>query len=338
MPPDPLISVIMPAFNAVAYLTQAIDSILSQTYANFELIILNDGSTDQTDGVIKAFTDTRIRYFENQSNLGLVATLNLGLAAARGQYIARMDADDISFPVRFERQINYLESHPSIGVVGSAVQLIDESNRRLRLSRFPLDPDLVRWILIFTNPVAHPSVMMRKSIIQSVGGYRHCRAEDIDLWERLIQVTQISNLSTVLLKLRKHNRNITHVDRAALITSAAEISERMIERSIGQAVPTDLVAKMYGNKIEVPSDSLEIAILIDKLYRVHGSNPRLNPEARRCMRLDAARRVLRLATQDDLPLHHREQLIYRACVLDPLVPFRALISRTSSWMNTNITR
>ena len=140
----PLISVILPAYNADRYLTEAIKSILAQTYSNFELIILNDGSTDHTEQIILGFTDSRILYIDNHQNLGIVATLNKGLSVAQGEYIARMDADDISTAVRFEHQINYLETHPAVGVLGSAIQIIDRRGKYQRSGFFPTEDTLIR--------------------------------------------------------------------------------------------------------------------------------------------------------------------------------------------------
>ena len=117
----PLISVILPAYNAERFLEEAIDSILAQTYKNFELIVLNDGSTDRTEEIILSYNDPRIRYIKNESNLKLIKTLNKGIALARGKYIARMDADDISLPTRFEKEIEFMEIHPDIGVCSSKV-------------------------------------------------------------------------------------------------------------------------------------------------------------------------------------------------------------------------
>lgn len=326
----------MPVFNAERFVREAIDSILAQTLSDFELIIINDGSNDRTGEILQSISDPRIRYIDNDRNLGLVTSLNIALQAARCEIVARMDGDDVSMPNRLIEEYRYLENHPEVGVVGSAVRLIDERNHSIRIGRYPADPGFVRWILLFTNPVVHPSVMMRKSKVQAVGGYRNYRAEDIDLWERLVKVTQITNLSSILLHLRRHSRSITTSEKVSLIASAAEISARMIEHATGQKPPVDLVAKMYGKRIENPPDSLEIANLIEKLYRIYVSDPGILPITQQSIRMDAARRILRLATYRQVTLFQRKQLIWSACKIDHLVLARAFLSRTSVLASTKI--
>ena len=123
----PKISVIMPAYNAEQYISEAIESILGQTFADFEFIIIDDGSSDSTSGIIASYKDSRIRYFRNEKNLGIVGALNRGLALAAGEYIARMDADDISLPERFQTQCAYMEKHPDVGVCGTAIKVFGKN-------------------------------------------------------------------------------------------------------------------------------------------------------------------------------------------------------------------
>lgn len=155
------ISVVMPAYNAEKYIGQAIESILNQTYSNFEFIIINDGSNDKTKEVILSYKDDRIIYLENERNFGIVVTLNKGLEKANGEYIARMDADDIAEPNRFEKQIKYLDKNIEIGVLGSGICTFGEnieSKKRL----FTTNADQLKAELIFSSCIAHPTVMIRK--------------------------------------------------------------------------------------------------------------------------------------------------------------------------------
>jgi glycosyltransferase involved in cell wall biosynthesis len=326
----PCVSVIMPVFNCERYISEAIESILTQTLDDFELILINDGSTDDTGIIAHSFRDPRIRFFENNHNQGLVATLNMGLELARSEIVARMDGDDVSMPIRLEEQYRFMHEHPEIGIAGCAVQIIDQDGRPIRIWRFPTDPALIRWILIFTNPTAHSSVMMRKSLVQGVGGYHDYLAEDIDLWERLTQLTQLTNLPFVLLKLRMHNSNKSNLERDALINSHVEISERIIQKYIGQGIPSSLIAKSFGERFDNPDDSLELARLIEKLFVIYVKSPGLLQTTQRSIRRDAARRILRLATKENIHLNQDWQLLKSACVLDPLVLARAFVSRATT--------
>ncbi len=321
------VSVIMPIYNCERFIQQAIESILAQTLTDFELILINDASTDQTAEIALSYTDQRIRYVENERNLGVSASLNRGIEQARSDLIARMDGDDISQPERLMIQYRFLQDHIQVGAAGSAVEIIDEDNRPLRIWRFPSDPVLCQWQMIFTNPMAHPSVMMRKSLVQAVGGYRSFKAEDIDLWERLSQVSQLTNLPQVLLKLRKHPTSITQEKKAELIDSASLVSQRLIKRMIHQNIALDLVAKMYGDRLEYPSDSVAIADLIAHLNRCFQVLPDISPAVQQDIRRDAARKVFRLIRREQVHISQAWHILRRALALDPLVLIRIFASK-----------
>ena len=328
----------MPVFNNESFLAEEIESILTQTLTDFELILINDCSTDRTGEIAQSYHDDRIRYFSNGRNLGLVTSLNLGLEKARSEIIARMDGDDISMPNRLEEQYQFLLNHQDVGAAGSAVQIIDEYSRPVRMWKFPSDPAMLLWTMIFTNPIAHPSVVMRKSIVQYAGGYRDCAAEDIDLWERLSQATLITNLPIVLLRLRKHSSNITKYNKEIISVSAAEISERIILRITHEVPPPGLVAKMYKKCIDHPSDSLAVSRFIDNLYRLYVTTPGLSPVARNNIRLDAARRLLRFVKVKNIPIVQRRHFLWSAMVLDPFVLFRAFTTSISTLLTPEIPR
>jgi glycosyltransferase involved in cell wall biosynthesis/radical SAM superfamily enzyme YgiQ (UPF0313 family)/Flp pilus assembly protein TadD len=192
----PEISVVMSVYNAGPYLAAAIRSILEQTYANFEFIIVNDASTDETAAILEEFTDCRLRVLTNSQNLGLTKSLNIGINAARGRYIARMDADDLSLPHRLERQWRFLEEHSDYALVGSSYYQIDETGEIKSLIRVLTgDPDLQTGLLK-QNWFGHGSVMMRKDAFDQVQGYdeRFKCAQDYDLWLRLAEHYKIANL------------------------------------------------------------------------------------------------------------------------------------------------
>ncbi len=166
-----MISVIMPVFNAQNFIKDAIRSILNQTYKNFELIIINDVSTDMSDKLIKSFKDKRIRYIQNEINSGVAKSLNIGLRIARGKFVARLDADDIATKDRLQKQINFLNSHRDIGVVGSWVILINNKEKQLHIKKYPEKYDAIKKEAIRCNPLNHSTVMFRRSLIQQYGEY-----------------------------------------------------------------------------------------------------------------------------------------------------------------------
>ena len=191
----PKISVIMPAYNAERYIREAIDSILRQTWSDFELIIIDDGSTDSTAAIIAGYTDNRIRFCPNAQNMGVAATLNRGLELACGAYVARMDADDISLPERFAKQAAYLDAHPNVTVCGTAIELFCEGS--VTGTRFPAaGPEKLKEDLFFSCGIAHPSVMMRRAAILELGGYDPAfnGMEDYELWCRVAEKGKIAGL------------------------------------------------------------------------------------------------------------------------------------------------
>ena len=206
----------MPVFNGEAYLGDAIESILNQSFRDFEFIIINDGSTDGTSRILNHFQqqDNRIRCYD-QSNQGLGNTLNAGLKLARGKYIARMDADDASHPERLAKQVAFMEMHPEIGVCGTWVKTIGKPSGEIW--RYPTDDATIRCRLLFESSLAHPSVIMRHVLFTRTGlDYRleYSPAEDYDLWVRASTHCLFANLSEVLLSYRLHESQITQRSRA----------------------------------------------------------------------------------------------------------------------------
>lgn len=207
----PRVSVVMPAYNAEPYIAEAIESVLSQSFADFEFIIIDDGSADSTWRVVASFSDPRMRCVKNERNLGIVAALNRGLGLARGTYIARMDADDICFPDRFEKQVAYMDTHPECVVCGSRMRLFGAEQRETQQPS--TDPE-IRAAMLFSNPFAHPTVMMRASVLRQTGltyteGYEGI--EDYRLWADLLEANGgvFFNFPKALLKYRVHSGQIT---------------------------------------------------------------------------------------------------------------------------------
>ena len=211
----PAISVILPVYNAEAYVREAVESILAQTFTDFECIIINDGSTDGSGAILRelAACDARIVLVE-QSNEGLVSALNKGLKMACADLIARMDADDVSMPERFALQHAGMMKEPELAVLGSFIRVMDKAGNIIRLSEYPLTPKETARHVEKSCPVAHPAVMMRRDAVLKIGGYRKafCPAEDYDLWLRMSDLGQaIANLPQPLLNYREHGSNVSAV-------------------------------------------------------------------------------------------------------------------------------
>jgi len=209
---EPKISIIMSCFNAEKFVSEAIESILLQTYTNFEFIIIDDGSTDNTLEIINCYAsvDDRIVVIK-KNNTGLVDSLNLGLKKAKGEWIARLDADDISMPKRLEKQLNYARSH-KLSLVGSGCHVITESGYEIRKYSYPVyHNQFIKHIEKNGSPFPHSSAFFRKTDALKCGGYRSRLegAEDCDLWLRMSLKGGIGSLGDQLIKLRKHGISIT---------------------------------------------------------------------------------------------------------------------------------
>lgn len=221
---DILVSVVMPVYNGALYLKEAIDSILSQTHTNLELIIINDGSTDDSEQIILSYTDERIVYLKNEVNSRICVTLNRGLDIAKGKYIARMDCDDISVPERLQKQVEYMEQNPSIGILGSDIIVFGEGIGE-RIFTFEHDKNCCKAGLLFNTCFAHPAVMIRKSLLDG-HKFRYDEEyrglEDFELWYRISRYADLINLSFPLLRYRKHKSQETQNVSLRVVTKLQE--------------------------------------------------------------------------------------------------------------------
>ena len=211
---SPKISVVMPVYNAEAYLSEAIESILNQTFTNFEFIIVYDASTDNSYKIIEEFLkkDKRIIFLINKNNLGLAESRTKGTKYATGKYLAVADADDISIPTRLEKQYNYLEKHSDFGVVGGFIQLFDSQTQKIiGVRKYYEDDSNLRKRLFLYCPIAQPVCMIRKEVFDNIGYYdpKYPLAEDLDLWFRIGTRYKFANIQEILLKYRVHKNSTT---------------------------------------------------------------------------------------------------------------------------------
>lgn len=209
---EPLVTILLPAYNAERFIEEAIASILAQTYRNFVLLIINDGSSDKTESIVENQKDDRIQYVKNESNIGLIKTLNKGILLARGKYIARMDADDICAPERIQQQVSFLEKNKDYVMCGSWAKIIDNNGLVTGRMKRINSHALIQANMLFTTPFIHPSVLIRKEVLLKEKYSEealHC--EDLELWVRLSRNKnyRFANIPNFLLKYRWHDQNIS---------------------------------------------------------------------------------------------------------------------------------
>ncbi|WP_272501959.1 glycosyltransferase [Salinibacter ruber] len=247
---SPQISVVMAVYDGLPNVGKAIRSVLDQTFKDFEFIIINDGSKDGSKKVLEDFKkkDSRIRTI-HQKNKGLAAALNNGICHARGDYIARMDDDDICLAQRFERQVNYLEGHPKIDLLSTPIKFIDENGNKTGDSwQLPTSPSLVKWSLFFGSCISHPSVMMRRTPVLEVGGYDEKMrvGQDYNLWARMVtNGYELDNLSEPLLLARRWTGSTTVRSHEQQRDNGKKTAYPLHENYIGQNASRELISWLF---------------------------------------------------------------------------------------------
>ena len=226
---QPIVTVLMPVYNAASYLREAIDSILTQTYRDFEFLIINDGSTDETEQIIKSYTDARIVYVKNETNLKLITTLNNGIQLSRGKYIVRMDGDDIALSNRIQKQIDFMESNPTVGLLGSFIRSIGSGND-IEIG-YSTSHDEIKFKLLFYTHFPHPTAVIRRDVLishnlQFEHKYIHC--EDFVMWNKIAQVSQLAILPEILVLRRVHDDQISNKYQTIQETISSEIRKELL--------------------------------------------------------------------------------------------------------------
>lgn len=245
----PVVSILMPVLNAQKYLRPAIESILNQSFTNFEFFIIDDGSTDQSAQIAKSYKDPRIRFLRNSQNLGLVPTLNRGLGMAKGKYIARMDADDISEPLRLELQVALLEKSQA-DICGGVFRMINIDGDITGDIHVPFQADELIVCLANTVPFAHGSVMMRASFLQQHHlQYRPTYAEDYDLWIRIFECGgQFTNVSEVIFRYRNYSSSLSKILGAPFAQASYKLRRHFVKNNMG-ACKDALMSLIKSNEL-----------------------------------------------------------------------------------------
>jgi len=228
MPPK--VTVLLPAYNGDKFLRESISSVLNQSFRDFELLVVDDCSSDMSTDVVRSISDPRIRLIVNSVRKTLPGALNVGLNAAMGTYVARMDQDDICVPDRLEKQVRFMEAHPEIDIVGGWVKAIGDHPSAGTIFRYPTETADVKATLLFDNPFAHPTVMFRKASLDRLG-LRYDEscygAEDYELWSRALEVLSGANIPSILLHYRLHAKSITMSLNSDMDARAIEILQKL---------------------------------------------------------------------------------------------------------------
>jgi glycosyltransferase involved in cell wall biosynthesis len=227
----PKVSIILPVYNGEEFLRQAINSVLLQSFADWEMIIINDGSSDTSGSIIGSFVskDSRIRQIVHERNLGLVASLNEGVAVSSGEYLARLDSDDFwSDPDKLARQAAYLDNNPQCGLVGTRAEMVDMAGKHLYDFKPPSDDKNIRKQILLRNCFIHSSILIRKNILQQAGGYRveDRHVEDYSLWLRMGKLAGFANLPEVSVVYRKNPSGITRTKNREQVRAALQLVEK----------------------------------------------------------------------------------------------------------------
>jgi len=273
----PLVSIVMPVYNCEKYLDKSIKSILNQTFRNFEFIIINDGSTDKTGNILEKYekADSRIHIY-NSEHQGVSLSLNKGCGLAQGKYIARMDADDISLPERIAKEVEYMEAHPEIGILGTGEEQIDEGGSLIRKRHFPVLPGFIKWSVMFGGwCLSHPTVMMRQAAIKELNFYNKevLSGQDYELWSRAIFATKISNIQCILIQRRIWSENFSYKDYRANTQTVIDAMHLAIRRLLGREISEEITVGILQLQREIPPKSSQyiksISSVVQQMYSAY---------------------------------------------------------------------
>lgn len=270
----PRVSVFMPVYNAGEDLVAAMKSILNQTFSDFEFLIVNDGSKDNSLEIIQSFDDKRIVLINNEVNKGLIASLNIGLENCKGEFIVRMDQDDISLPTRIEKQVKFMDEHPEYGLIGSWFEDFGE-NIESKLVKYSSDDTQIRIRHLYQTHISHPTAVIRTSVIrkhQLRFDPEFVHGEDYEFWVKTSAFCKLSNFPELLVLKRDHPRNITNQFASTMQATCAKVKQKQFHQ-MGLDLTTDEV-NLYTRfaDSEWNFDSYEMKTLTHLLERIQSAN------------------------------------------------------------------
>lgn len=314
----PVVSVVLPVYNGALYLRAALDSMWAQTFADFELIVVDDGSTDATPAILAECADPRLVVLRTETNTGLPAALNRSIAAARGSYIARMDADDISLPDRLARQVAYLQAHPALDVLGTGYTAITADGQPLFTHQPPPTHGQIAWNLLFFNPVT--LIMARRDVLAVGYSVDFPVAQDYELWTRLIDHARFANLPDPLFLYRRLGNEARQDDQRAAIKRALQ---RWLGRLHGEPPPLAVLDDLFesmekclgqrSRRTLTRAQSERVIALLRPTYQALVARQVFTEADQRVVQSDLARRVRRVA-RCRLPFWYwRVRRLGRAC-------------------------
>ncbi|HYC86145.1 MAG TPA: glycosyltransferase [Chryseosolibacter sp.] len=319
----PKITVLMPVYNAERFLKEAIDSILAQTFQEFEFVIIDDGSTDSSVAIVESYRDRRIRFFRNNQNAGISETLNRGIGLASCELIARMDADDVSNPFRLHKQYEYMIKHPECGLLSAWARVITEDDQFIRIERYR--SRYYYYNLTFECWMYHPTVVFRKSAVQSVGMYSMPYSEDYDLFWKLSKKFEIGNIEEPLVNYRLSPTSLNLVTRRQEYELANEQNvlrniryymgaDYRLSRECLECLRHNFAPLIASGTLEAVMESLQqLRLITEKI--LEDENPNLDPEAI----LEAYR-------------HKRQFIISQLAHQMPVFKKLMLLLRTREWV------
>jgi glycosyltransferase involved in cell wall biosynthesis len=282
----PRVSFLLPVHNHVGTVGATVESVLGQTMGDMELIVIDDASMDGSAEVLRRFKDSRMRVHRNEVNLELTRSLNVGLAMARGEFVARIDADDLCLPQRAEIQLAFLDAQPHIAVTGSYIETMSENAEPLRVVEYPHSPNDVAAAFLFRNPIAHPAVMFRRELLARHGlryDETFRRGQDFDLWVRcILSGLKLANVPQVLTRYRVHATQVSQRDSQGVRETGARVRKRLI-RALGisdSQVQSGLHEQLAWDELQDETAWLTEAVSwLELLYRTNQATGLMEADA-----------------------------------------------------------
>ena len=272
---EPAITVLMPVYNAALYLREAIESVLNQTFSDFEFLIINDGSTDESEKIVLSYKDSKIRYIKNEVNLKLIATLNKGVELTKGKYIVRMDADDISLPHRLQTQFDFMEQHTNIALCGS---WFESFGGQQGVAKYVANHNEIMTKMLYQCHFCHPSVIIRKSMLDSLNikfDPLFTHAEDYDLFSRIGEKFELANIQEVLVKYRIHPGSVSQLNKDTQQRNSMTIKKRLFQKiglELNEVEINFYQSVMEHNYEQNYSYLTNINLLLEKLLKANESS------------------------------------------------------------------